>query len=176
MADLIGEVDPIKVAEGRYLSDELTIHYGLIPRNNRGLFCINELPDLTERIQVGLFNLMEERDIQIKGYRVRLPLDVYVVASANPEDYTNRGRIITPLKDRYGSLIRTHYPKDIAQELRIVEQEVSENRRGRRHPRSRVHEGNHRRDYRAGPPQPRHQPALRSQRPGLDLQLREHGE
>ena len=125
MADLIGEVDPIKVAEGRYLSDELTIHYGLIPRNNRGLFCINELPDLTERIQVGLFNLMEERDVQIKGYRVQLPLDVYVVASANPEDYTNRGRIITPLKDRYGSLIRTHYPKDIGEEIRIVEQEVS---------------------------------------------------
>lgn len=124
MADLVGEVDPIKVAEGRYLSDELTIHYGLIPRNNRGLFCINELPDLTERIQVGLFNLMEERDVQIKGYRVQLPLDVYVVASANPEDYTNRGRIITPLKDRYGSLVRTHYPKEIFQEIAIMEQEA----------------------------------------------------
>ncbi|MBM4405121.1 MAG: magnesium chelatase [Chloroflexi bacterium] len=124
VADLIGEIDPIKVAQGRYLSDELTIHYGMIPRNNRGIFCINELPDLTERIQVSLFNLMEERDIQIKGYRVRLPLDVYVVASANPEDYTNRGRIITPLKDRYGSLIRTHYPKHIAHEIAIVEQEA----------------------------------------------------
>ena len=124
VADLIGEIDPIKVAEGRYLSDELTIHYGMIPRNNRGIFCINELPDLTERIQVSLFNLMEERDIQIKGYRVRLPLDTYVVASANPEDYTNRGRIITPLKDRYGSLIRTHYPKHIADEIAIVEQEA----------------------------------------------------
>ena len=124
VADLIGEVDPIKVAEGRYLSDELTIHYGMIPRNNRGIFCINELPDLTERIQVGLFNLMEERDIQIKGYRIQLPLDVYVVASANPEDYTNRGRIITPLKDRYGSLIRTHYPKEIAQEMAIIDQEA----------------------------------------------------
>ncbi len=124
MADLVGEVDPIKVAEGRYLSDELTIHYGLIPRNNRGLFCINELPDLTERIQVGLLNLMEERDVQIKGYRVKLPLDVYVVASANPEDYTNRGRIITPLKDRYGSLVRTHYPKEIFQEIAIMEQEA----------------------------------------------------
>lgn len=124
MADLIGEIDPIKVAEGRYLSDELTIHYGMIPRNNRGLFCINELPDLTERIQVGLFNLMEERDIQIKGYRLRLPLDVFVVASANPEDYTNRGRIITPLKDRYGSLVRTHYPKSISDEISIVEQEA----------------------------------------------------
>ena len=123
VADLIGEIDPIKVAEGRYLSDELTIHYGLIPRVNRGIFCINELPDLAERIQVGLFNLMEERDIQIRGHRVRLPLDVYVVASANPEDYTNRGRIITPLKDRYGAQIRTHYPRSPEQELAIVEQE-----------------------------------------------------
>jgi magnesium chelatase subunit I len=101
------DVDPIRIAEGRYLSDELAIHYGLIPRTNRGVFCINELPDLAERIQVGLFNLMEERDVQIKGYRVRLPLDMIVVASANPEDYTNRGRIITPLKDRYGAQIRT---------------------------------------------------------------------
>ncbi|MBI3744158.1 MAG: magnesium chelatase [Chloroflexi bacterium] len=124
MADLIGEIDPIKVAEGRYLSDELTIHYGLIPRTNRGIFCINELPDLTERIQVGLFNLMEERDVQIKGYLVRLPLDVYVVSSANPEDYTNRGRIITPLKDRYGALIRTHYPRNIGEESKIIEQEA----------------------------------------------------
>ncbi len=123
IADLIGEVDPIKVAEGRYLSDELTIHYGLIPRVNRGIFCINEMPDLAERIQVGLFNLMEERDIQIRGHRVRLPLDVYVVSSANPEDYTNRGRIITPLKDRYGAQIRTHYPRTTEQELAIVEQE-----------------------------------------------------
>ena len=124
IADLIGEIDPIKVAEGRYLSDELAIHYGLIPRTNRGVFCINELPDLAERIQVGLFNLLEERDIQIKGYRVNLPLDVYVVASANPEDYTNRGRIITPLKDRYGSLIRTHYPKTVQEEIAIVDQEA----------------------------------------------------
>ena len=111
IADLIGEVDPIKVAEGRYLSDELTIHYGLLPRTNRGVFAINELPDLAERIQVGLLNIMEERDVQIRGYKVRLPLDVFVVASANPEDYTNRGRIITPLKDRFGSQIRTHYPR-----------------------------------------------------------------
>ncbi|HLT19687.1 MAG TPA: sigma 54-interacting transcriptional regulator [Thermomicrobiales bacterium] len=123
IADLIGEVDPIKVAEGRYLSDELTIHYGLIPRTNRGIFIINELPDLAERIQVGLLNIMEERDVQIRGYRVRLPLDVYVVASANPEDYTNRGRIITPLKDRYGSQIRTHYPQTIDIEIDIMEQE-----------------------------------------------------
>ncbi|HLC29448.1 MAG TPA: magnesium chelatase [Dehalococcoidia bacterium] len=123
IADLIGEVDPIKVAEGRYLSDELTIHYGLIPRTNRGVFCINELPDLAERIQVGLLNIMEERDVQIRGYRVRLPLDIYVVASANPEDYTNRGRIITPLKDRCGSEIRTHYPRDPMIEMDIMEQE-----------------------------------------------------
>ena len=125
VADLIGEVDPIKVAEGRYLSDELTIHYGLIPRTNRGIFSINELPDLAERIQVGLFNLMEEKDVQIKGYRIRLPLDVYLVASANPEDYTNRGRIITPLKDRYGAQIRTHYPRRSEDEIRIMEQESS---------------------------------------------------
>ena len=123
IADLIGEVDPIKVAEGRYLSDELTIHYGLIPRTNRGIFIMNELPDLAERIQVGLLNIMEERDVQIRGYRVRLPLDVYVIASANPEDYTNRGRIITPLKDRYGSQIRTHYPQSIDIEMEIMEQE-----------------------------------------------------
>ncbi len=124
IADLIGEIDPIKVAEGRYLSDELTIAYGLIPRTNRGIFCINELPDLAERIQVGLLNIMEERDVQIRGYKIRLPLDVYVVASANPEDYTNRGRIITPLKDRIGSEIRTHYPRTIDHEIAIMEQEA----------------------------------------------------
>jgi magnesium chelatase subunit I len=125
IADLIGEVDPIRVAEGRYLSDQLTIHYGLIPRTNRGIFAINELPDLSERIQVGLLNVMEERDVQIRGHKVRLPLDVFIVATANPEDYTNRGRIITPLKDRYGSQIRTHYPRNIDDELLIVEQERS---------------------------------------------------
>ncbi len=125
IADLIGEVDPIKVAEGRYLSDELTIHYGLIPRHNRGIFSINELPDLAERIQVGLLNIMEERDVQVRGYRIRLPLDVFVVASANPEDYTNRGRIITPLKDRYGAQIRTHYPRNVESEIAIMEQERS---------------------------------------------------
>jgi len=123
IADLIGEIDPIKVAEGRYLSDELTIHYGMIPRTNRGVFCINELPDLAERIQVGLLNIMEERDVQIRGYKVRLPLDVFVVASANPEDYTNRGRIITPLKDRIGSEVRTHYPRSIEGEIAIMESE-----------------------------------------------------
>ena len=126
IADLIGEVDPIKVAEGRYLSDELTIHYGLLPRTHRGVFTLNELPDLAERVQVGLLNVMEERDVQIRGYKVRLPLDLFVVASANPEDYTNRGRIITPLKDRFGSQIRTHYPHDIGIEVGIVEQERSE--------------------------------------------------
>ncbi len=123
IADLIGEVDPIRVAEGKYLADELTIHYGLAPRTNRGIFAINELPDLAERIQVGLLNLVEERDVQIRGYKIRLPLDVYFVASANPEDYTNRGRIITPLKDRFGAQIRTHYPRSVDDELRIVEQE-----------------------------------------------------
>ncbi|MGE3540871.1 MAG: sigma 54-interacting transcriptional regulator [Candidatus Tectimicrobiota bacterium] len=123
--ELIGEVDPIKVAEGRYLSDELVIHYGLVPRSNRGIFCINELPDLSEKLQVGLFNIMQERDVQIRGFRVRLPLDVCVVASANPEDYTNRGRIITPLKDRYGAQIRTHYPKQIDIEIDIMDAECS---------------------------------------------------
>jgi magnesium chelatase subunit I len=124
IADLIGEVDPIKVAEGRYLSDELTLHYGLVPRTNRGIFALNELPDLSERIQVGLLNVLEERDVQIRGYKVRLPLDVVLFASANPEDYTNRGRIITPLKDRFGSQIRTHYPLDVETEMTIVQQEA----------------------------------------------------
>jgi magnesium chelatase subunit I len=124
IADLIGEVDPIKVAEGRYLSDELTIHYGLVPRTNRGIFAINELPDLAERIQVGLLNVLEERDVQVRGYKVRLPLDVMLVASANPEDYTSRGRIITPLKDRFGSQIRTHYPLDVETEMAIAAQEA----------------------------------------------------
>jgi magnesium chelatase subunit I len=126
VADLIGEVDPIKVAEGRYLSDELTIHYGMLPRTNRGVFAINELPDLAERIQVGLLNIMEERDVQVRGYKIRLDLDLFVVASANPEDYTNRGRIITPLKDRFGSQIRTHYPRTIPHEIDIMEQERTE--------------------------------------------------
>jgi magnesium chelatase subunit I len=123
IADLIGEVDPIKVAEGRYLADELTIHYGLLPRTNRGVFGINELPDLAERIQVGLLNIMEENDVQIRGYRLRLPLDLFIVASANPEDYTSRGRIITPLKDRFGSQVRTHYPLSIPHEIEIMEGE-----------------------------------------------------
>jgi magnesium chelatase subunit I len=133
IADLVGEIDPIKVAEGRYLADEETIHYGLVPRTNRGIFAINELPDLTEKVQVGLFNLMEEKDVQIKGYKIRLPLDVVIVASANPEDYTSRGRIITPLKDRFDVQIRTHYPKNIDDEISIMEQEAAPTDR-RSHP------------------------------------------
>ncbi len=124
IADLIGEVDPIKVAEGRYLSDELTLHYGMVPRTNRGIFAINELPDLAERIQVGLLNVLEERDIQVRGYKISLPLDLVLFASANPEDYTNRGRIITPLKDRFGSQIRTHYPLEVSTEVAIALQEA----------------------------------------------------
>ncbi len=123
VADLIGEVDPIKVAEGRYLSNEEVISFGLLPRTNRGVFNLNELPDLAERIQVGLLNILEERDIQIRGFQVRLPIDIVLIASANPEDYTNRGRIITPLKDRFGSQIRTHYPREIDLEVAIMEQE-----------------------------------------------------
>jgi len=123
VADLIGEVDPIKVAEGRYLSNEEVISFGLIPRTNRGIFNLNELPDLAERIQVGLLNILEEQDIQVRGFQVRLPVDIMIVASANPEDYTNRGRIITPLKDRFGSQIRTHYPRSVDLEIAIAEQE-----------------------------------------------------
>ncbi|MFQ4150265.1 sigma 54-interacting transcriptional regulator [Arthrobacter sp. LAPM80] len=123
VADLIGDVDPMRVAEGRRLGDPETIHYGLVPRSNRGIVAINELPDLAERIQVSMLNVMEERDIQIRGYVLRLPLDVLVVASANPEDYTNRGRIITPLKDRFGAEIRTHYPLELDDEVAIIAQE-----------------------------------------------------
>ena len=124
VADLIGDVDPMKVAEGRSLGDPETIHFGLIPRSHRGIVAINELPDLAERIQVAMLNVMEERDIQIRGYVLRLPLDVLVVASANPEDYTNRGRIITPLKDRFGAEIRTHYPTELVDEIAIIRQEA----------------------------------------------------
>src|SRR6202522_1596008 len=124
IADMIGDVDPIKAARGgRNLSDELTIHYGLLPRANRGIFAINELPDLAGKIQVGLFNIMQEGDVQIKGYPVRLPLDIMLVFTANPEDYTARGKIITPLKDRIGSEIRTHYPLTVEQGLTITKQE-----------------------------------------------------
>ena len=124
MADLIGEIDPIKVAAGLYLDDERALSFGLVPKSNRGIFAMNELPDLSERIQVGLLNVLEERDVQIRGHLVRLDLDILVVATANPEDYTNRGRLITPLKDRFGSQIRTHYPLDIATEVAIVRQEA----------------------------------------------------
>lgn len=124
VADLIGDVDPMKVAEGRSLGDPETIHFGLIPRSHRGIVAINELPDLAERIQVAMLNVMEERDIQIRGYVLRLPLDVLVVASANPEDYTNRGRIITPLKDRFGAEIRTHYPTELDDEIAVIRQEA----------------------------------------------------
>jgi magnesium chelatase subunit I len=124
VGDLIGDVDPIKVAEGRLLGDPETVHFGLVPRTNRGIVAINELPDLAERIQVALLNVLEERDIQVRGYTLRLPLDVLLVASANPEDYTNRGRIITPLKDRFGAEVRTHYPLDLDDELRLIRQEA----------------------------------------------------
>ena len=124
VADLIGDVDPMRVAEGRRLGDPETIHFGLIPRSHRGVVAINELPDLAERIQVAMLNVMEERDIQIRGYVLRLPLDVLVVASANPEDYTNRGRIITPLKDRFGAEIRTHYPRELDDEVAVIRQEA----------------------------------------------------
>ncbi|HVB51155.1 MAG TPA: sigma 54-interacting transcriptional regulator [Acidimicrobiales bacterium] len=124
MADLIGEVDPIKVANGLYLDDPKALSYGLVPKSNRGIFAINELPDLSERIQVGLLNVLEERDVQIRGHLVRLELDVLVVATANPEDYTNRGRLITPLKDRFGSQIRTHYPSEVTTEIAIMHQEA----------------------------------------------------
>ena len=123
VGDLIGDVDPIKVAEGRTLGDPETVHFGLVPRTNRGIFSINELPDLAERIQVALLNVLEERDVQVRGYALRLPLDVLLVASANPEDYTNRGRIITPLKDRFGAEIRTHYPLELDAELALIRQE-----------------------------------------------------
>jgi len=124
VGDLVGDVDPIKVAEGRRLGDPETIHFGLVPRSHRGIVAINELPDLAERIQVSLLNVMEERDIQVRGYILRLPLDVLLVATANPEDYTNRGRIITPLKDRFGAEVRTHYPLELADETAVIVQEA----------------------------------------------------
>ncbi len=124
VGDLVGDIDPVKVAEGRTLGDPETIHYGLVPRTNRGVFCLNELPDLAERIQVSLLNVLEERDIGVRGYALRLPLDLVLVASANPEDYTSRGRIITPLKDRFGAEIRTHYPVSLEAELALVRQEA----------------------------------------------------
>jgi magnesium chelatase subunit I len=125
VGDLVGDIDPIRVAQGRTLGDPETIHFGLVPRTNRGIFAVNELPDLAERIQVSLLNVLEERDIQVRGYQLRLPLDLLLVASANPEDYTNRGRIITPLKDRFGAEIRTHYPLDLELETALVRQEAA---------------------------------------------------
>jgi magnesium chelatase subunit I len=125
VGDLIGDVDPIKVAQGRTLGDPQTIHFGLVPRTNRGIVAVNELPDLAERIQVSLLNVLEERDIQVRGYQLRLPLDLLLVASANPEDYTNRGRIITPLKDRFGAEVRTHYPLELTDELALIAQEAA---------------------------------------------------
>jgi magnesium chelatase subunit I len=124
VGDLIGDVDPVKVAQGRTLGDPETVHYGLVPRANRGVFGLNELPDLAERIQVALFNVLEERDIQVRGYSLRLPLDLMLVATANPEDYTNRGRIITPLKDRFGAELRTHYLTEIDDEVALLRQEA----------------------------------------------------
>src|SRR5699024_5139709 len=123
VGDLVGDVDPVKVAEGRSLGDPETIHFGLVPRAHRGIMAVNELPDLAERIQVALLNVMEERDIQVRGHSLRLPLDVLLVASSNPEDYTNRGRIITPLKDRFGAEIRTHYPLALEDEVAVIRQE-----------------------------------------------------
>src|SRR6266487_2991802 len=124
LGDLLDDVDPIRVAQGRTLGDPETIHFGLVPRTNRGIFAVNELPDLAERIQVSLLNVLEERDIQVRGYQLRLPLDLLLVASANPEDYTSRGRIITPLKDRFGAEVRTHYPLDLELETDLVRQEA----------------------------------------------------
>ena len=142
IADLIGEIDLVKHAEGRYLADESTMHFGLVPRSNRGIFVINELPDLAPRIQVGLFNVLEERDVQIRGYPIRLELDLSLMFSANPEDYTNRGRIVTPLKDRIGSVVRTHYPADIREAIRITSGSAFLDRKGGiRHEASVAHSG-----------------------------------
>ena len=161
VADLIGDVDPIRVAEGRYLADELTIHYGMIPRTNRGIVAINELPDLPERIQVSLFNILEERDVQIRGYRIRLPLDLLLVVTANPDDYTHRGRIVSPLKDRFGTQVRTHYPETLAEEVRIMDAGGAPG--GRRHPaaRTRLHEGGRRRADLGAPPLAAREPPQR---------------
>ena len=176
IADLIGEVDPIKVAEGRYLSDELTIHYGLVPRTNRGIFAVNELPDLAERIQVGLLNVLEERDVQIRGYKIRLPLDVLLVASANPEDYTNRGRIITPLKDRFGSQIRTHYPLETELEMAIIDQEARPlSGDGPAGVGPRLHDRDRRRDLATRSPLAAREPTFRRVGASLDRQLRDAG-
>ena len=167
-------MDPIKVAEGRYLSDVSTIAFGLIPRTNRGIFTLNELPDLAERIQVGLLNVLEERDVQVRGHNLRLPLDLFLVASANPEDYTSRGRIITPLKDRLGSQIRTHYPRTIEHELLIMAQERMTLRgHGPRRGRAGVHARDRGRAVTPRATRLGGQPAIGCQRPGQHLQPRD---
>ena len=178
IADLIGEVDMIKHAEGRYLSSELTMHFGLIPRTNRGIFCINELPDLAPKIQVGLFNVLEERDVQIRGYPVRLDLDLCMVFSANPEDYTNRGRIVTPLKDRIGSVIRTHYP--LTRELGIAISDQNAwldrgNGTASTPGDPALHQGDRRGDRAAGPVVAARQPAVGRLGPDVDRQPGERG-
>ena len=166
IADLIGEVDMIKHAEGRYLSSELTMHFGLIPRTNRGIFCINELPDLSPKIQVGLFNVLEERDIQIRGYPIRLNLDLCMVFSANPEDYTNRGRIVTPLKDRIGSVVRTHYPLTRELGIAINDQNAWLDRDGGTAGDPDLHQGGRRGDVAAGQGQSRTSTRRRASRSG----------
>ena len=175
VADLIGDVDPIRVAEGRYLGDELTIHFGLVPRTNRGIVAINELPDLPERIQVALLNILEERDVQVRGYKIRLPLDLMLIATANPEDYTHRGRIITPLKDRFGSQIRTHYPQTIEDEIEIIEQEATPPPDVRCRYACRTSSRGHRGAHRPAPRQPAREPAQRSVRAVLDRRARSAG-
>ena len=177
IADLIGEVDMIKHAEGRYLSSELTMHFGLIPRTNRGIFCINELPDLAPKIQVGLFNVLEERDVQIRGYPVRLELDLCMVFSANPEDYTNRGRIVTPLKDRIGSVVRTHYPLTREIGIAISDQNAWLDRDGDGAAAGDpgLHQGDRRGDRAAGPVVAARQPAVGRLGPDVDRQPRERG-
>ena len=175
IADLIGEIDMIKHAEGRYLADELTMHFGLIPRTNRGIFCINELPDLAPKIQVGLFNVLEERDVQIRGYPIRLALDLCMVFSANPEDYTNRGRIVTPLKDRIGSVVRTHYP--LTRDAGHGDQRPQRLARSRRDRPGALdpdlHQGDRRGDRAAGAVVVARQPAVGRIGPDVDRQPRE---
>ncbi len=176
IADMVGDIDPIKAAKsGLQLSSELTMHYGLLPRANRGIFAINELPDLAGKIQVGLFNILQEGDVQIKGYPVRLPLDVLMAFTANPEDYTARGKIITPLKDRIGSEIRTHYPSGRADAMAITAQEAWLTRNGAapRADRADVRRRSRRRDRVSGASGSPHRQALRRQPASADLRDRE---
>ena len=175
MADLIGEVDPIKVAGGLFLDDPKALSYGLVPKSNRGIFAMNELPDLAERIQVGLLNVLEERDVQIRGHLVRLDLDVMVVATANPEDYTNRGRLITPLKDRFGSQIRTHYPYELTTEIAIMHQEATAAHVPGAHHGAVVHRRHRRARQSRRAQESRDQPELGRVGATLDRQLRDRG-